>query len=128
MKRLFTLLLFLGVVGLSQSKAQALEPRFPGCDDASDYDCADMKMMQFVFSNLKYPEEAKTAGIKGTIVVAFTVAADGTLKSPSVKEGLGHGCDEEVLRLVSLMPKWLPGTDDAGAVVDTPWEMEVKFK
>ena len=67
MKRLLTLLLFLGVLGLSQSKAQAMEPRFPGCD-------------------------------------------------------------EEVLRLLSLMPNWLPGTDDAGAAIDTPWEMEVKFK
>ena len=128
MKRLLTLLLFLGVLGLSQSKAQAMEPRFPGCDDAEDYDCADMKMMQFVFSNLKHPDEAKAAGVKGVVVVAFTVGADGTLKDPTIKDGLGSGCDEEVLRLLSLMPNWLPGADDAGAAIDTPWEMEVKFK
>jgi len=128
MKRLLTLLLFFGVLVLSQTKAQALEPRFPGCDDAADYDCADMKMMQFVFSNLKHPDDAKAAGIKGVVLVAFTVAADGSLKDASVAEGLGHGCDEEVLRLISLMPNWLPGTDEAGAAIDTPWDMEVKFK
>lgn len=128
MKRLLTLLLLLGVFGLNQSKAQGMEPRFPGCDDAADYDCADMKMMQFVFSNLKHPDEAKAAGIKGTVVVSFTVAADGALKAPAIKTGLGSGCDEEVLRLISLMPSWLPGTDDAGAAIDTPWEMEIKFK
>ena len=69
MKRLLTLLLLLGVFGLNQSMAQGMEPRFPGCDDAADYDCADMKMMQFVFSNLKHPDEAKAAGVKGTVVV-----------------------------------------------------------
>lgn len=129
MKNLFTILLLLGSLGLSSAYAQdPLEPRFPGCDDAEDYDCADMKMLQFIFSNMKHPDEAKAAGVSGTVVVKFTVAADGSLNSPSIVEGLGHGCDEEVVRIVSLMPKWLPATDDGGAAVDMEWEIDVKFK
>ncbi len=129
MKSLFTIFLILGGLVFSSLHAQdPLEPRFPGCDDAGDYDCADMKMLQFIFSNLKHPDAAKEAGVKGTVVVKFTVASDGTLKDASIVEGLGHGCDEEVLRLVELMPKWLPATDEGGAAVDTEWEIDVKFK
>jgi TonB family protein len=129
MKNLFTIFLLLGSLSWSSVYAQdPLEPRFPGCDDASDYDCADMKMLQFIFSNIKHPDEAKAAGVSGVVVVKFNVAADGSLQSPSIVEGLGHGCDEEVIRIVGLMPKWLPATDEAGAAVDMEWEIEVKFK
>ena len=115
-------------LGLSHVHAQELEPRFPGCAEADDYDCADMRMMQFIFSNLKYPEDAKSAGIKGTVVVKFLVKADGSVTDGEILEGLGHGCDEEVIRLVGLMPKWLPATEDNGTAIDMEWEIDVTFK
>jgi len=129
MKQIFAFFFLISSLGISQLHAQeGEEPRFPGCDDTSDYDCADMKMLQFLFSNLKQPQAAKDANVVGTVVASFTVAADGSITSPTVKEGLGHGCDEEVLRLINLMPKWIPGTDPEGNPIDMEWEIDVKFK
>lgn len=129
MKQIFAFFFLISSLGLSQVHAQeGEEPRFPGCEDALDYDCADMKMLQFLFSNLKHPQAAKDANVQGTVVASFTVKADGSISAPSVKEGLGHGCDEEVIRLINLMPKWIPGTDPEGNPIDMEWEIDVKFK
>ena len=121
------------VLGLSLSQIQAqdiIEPHFPGCDEsnrASVLDCAEMKMKQFIFSNLKYPDAAKAAGVTGKVEAKFVVATDGSIKKPSIVSGLGHGCDEEVLRIIGLMPKWIPGTTD-GKAEEMEYEITVLFK
>ncbi|MCP4439146.1 MAG: energy transducer TonB [Aureispira sp.] len=127
MKHVFINTIILLFLGVAVATAQSDEPRFPGCSDAEDVDCADMKMMQFIFSNLKHPEEAISAGVKGEVVVFFTVKASGDLAEISISEGLGHGCDEEVLRVIGMMPKWLPAEAD-GQAVDMEWEIGVTFK
>lgn len=131
MKTLLLCMFMLGGLGIINLQAQEIvEPHFSGCEDAGDVgdvlDCADMKLMQFIFSNLKHPEDARAAGVNGKVYASFTVAADGTIKDIEITEGLGHGCDEEVIRLINLMPNWIPGTED-GAAVDMTAEIAVKF-
>lgn len=127
MKQIFINTIILLFLGVATATAQTDEPRFPGCSDAGDVDCADMKMMQFIFSNLKHPEEAISAGVKGEVVVAFMVKASGDLADVKVVEALGHGCDEEVIRVIQMMPTWLPAEAD-GQAVDMEWEVGVTFK
>lgn len=127
MKQMFINTVILILLGFVGANAQTDEPRFPGCSDAGDVDCADMKMMQFIFSNLKHPDEAVSAGIKGEVVAVFTVKASGELADIKVTEGLGHGCDEEVIRVIGMMPNWLPAEAD-GQAVDMEWEIGVTFK
>ncbi len=105
-------------------------PRFPGCADEHTIaaaDCAEMKMMQFIFSNLRHPDEAKKAGVTGEIEVKFTVTLAGEIKSPTITKGLGHGCDEEVLRIIGMMPKWMPGKE-AGTAKEMEAYIYVTFK
>lgn len=127
MSRFFLGFLLPGVLFLLASKvsqAQTLEPRFPGCEDKSSamdkMDCAEMKMLQFIFSNLRYPDAAKAAGVSGSVKAKFTVTVKGEVKNPSILTGLGHGCDEEVLRILGMMPPWAPGEENG-----TPKDMEV---
>ena len=49
---------------------------------------------------MRYPSEAKTAGIEGTVFVKFVVNEDGQVISHRITQGLGYGCDEEALRAV----------------------------
>lgn len=123
--------LFLSLVATEGLCAQGIEAHFPGCDESDRInllDCAELKMKQFIFSNLSYPAEAKAAGVTGNVDVSFTVGTDGSLKDIKIVSGLGHGCDKEVSRILGLMPKWVPGTDDAGQVVEEPYELSVLFK
>ena len=75
-------------------------PKFPGGDDAR---------IKFLNENLKFPEEARKQGISGTIYLSFVVEDDGEITNIKILRGIGGGCDEEAMRVVSIMPTWEPG-------------------
>lgn len=75
-------------------------PEFPGGDKA---------LHKFLAENLVYPEQARENEISGHVFVTFVVEKDGSVGKPEVIRGIGGGCDEEVVRVVKLMPKWKPG-------------------
>ncbi|MBL7977719.1 MAG: tetratricopeptide repeat protein [Bacteroidetes Order II. Incertae sedis bacterium] len=83
----------------AQDSADKL-PQFPGGQTA---------LMAFIKDNLKYPEEAVEKKIEGAVFIRFTVDDMGKAQAPEVVSGIGAGCDEEAIRLVSLMPKWEVG-------------------
>ncbi|MBX2928410.1 MAG: TonB family protein [Saprospiraceae bacterium] len=108
-------------------------PRFPGCEDAEDLsleakkNCADKKMLEFVYNNIRYPAQARESAIEGTVVVSFIVETDGTITEPKVARDIGGGCGEEVLRVVRLMPGWVPGKQ-RGRLVRTQFNLPVRYK
>lgn len=123
MKKIFSSILVCVFVLLAHcASAQEDEPRFPGCDDPADVDCADMKMMQFVFSNLKHPD----GNPGGEVVASFMVKSSGELTDITIVENLTDACDQEVIRIINLMPVWLPAKVD-GAAAEMEWELVVKF-
>lgn len=63
----------------------------------------------FFARNIRYPQRALNKEIQGKIFVSFIVKNDGTISDPEILKGLGFGLDEEVLRVVKMMPKWNPG-------------------
>ena len=74
--------------------------RFPGPNGS---------LQKFLAENLKYPAAAADKGSSGKVTVQFTVQADGSLTDIStVGDTLGHGCEAEAIRVVSLMPRWEP--------------------
>lgn len=58
---------------------------------------------EFIANNLQYPKEAMEAGVEGSVVVEYEVNDNGDVVSPRVLKGLGHGCDEEAMRLVRML-------------------------
>jgi protein TonB len=57
---------------------------------------------------VKYPEMARKAEIEGRVTVEYVVDEQGNVTDPVVLRGIGAGCDQEALRVVSLM-KFEPG-------------------
>ncbi len=64
----------------------------------------------FIQANLRYPSVAKEFDIRGTVIATFVIGSNGFPEKESRKivKGLGYGCDDEVLRLINLMPRWIP--------------------
>jgi len=62
----------------------------------------DQAMKDFVSKNMKYPEEARAAGIEGRVIVGYDVNDNGKVFNTRIIKGIGYGCDEEALRLVGL--------------------------
>lgn len=65
---------------------------------------------KYLRENALYPPEAKKAGIAGNVVVEFTVSPDSTLTGFRIVAPLGHGLDEEAIRLLKAGPQWVPAT------------------
>ncbi len=107
-------------------------PRFPGCEgeempEKALTDCAQKEMLTFIYSNIKYPEQAKKQGIEGTVVVKFVVDKHGKITTSELVRGIGGRTGEEVLRVVGEMPTWIPGQKD-GKAVNVFYHLPVKFK
>ncbi|MDX2246479.1 MAG: TonB family protein [Bacteroidia bacterium] len=75
-------------------------PAFPGGPKA---------LNDYFSQKIIYPEMARENEIEGKVYVRFTVLPDGKTSDFSIVRGIGYGCDEEALRVVYAMPKWIPG-------------------
>ncbi len=93
-------------------------PRYQGCENAVEdsVDCTFRKMVGHIKSQLKYPEEALKLKIHGQVIVEFIIDSTGAVTRPTIIQGIGAGCDEEALRVVSSMPAWNPGKQGGKAV------------
>lgn len=111
-------------------------PRFPGCEDLSGSKeekeaCAQKKMLEYIYGNLKYPAIARENGIEGQVVIQFVVAKDGSIEDINLVRDLEGGCGEAALKIVrgmnSLPQKWTPGKQ-RGRAVKVKYTLPVKFK
>ncbi|MBV6441509.1 MAG: hypothetical protein EPGJADBJ_03195 [Saprospiraceae bacterium] len=103
-----TIFLFFAIL-FSQLNAQNPDTEGPEVKDAQFAGGAG-QLSNFFAHHLRYPENAAVRHIEGAVVVAFTVDAAGFVRDAKVRNGLGHGCDQEALRLVQSMPRWEPAT------------------
>jgi len=94
------------------------QPEFPGGEEA---------LMNYLISNIHYPEQAKELDIQGTVIIEFVVETDGSVTNVVVKRGIGGGCDEEAVRVVKSMPKWKPGKQ-RGKPVRVRYTLPVRFQ
>ncbi len=94
-----------------------VSPEFPG-GEPYEYPWID--------ANTHMPQQAVMNGLVGKVWVKFCVNEDGSISNVSVNRGLGFGCDEEAVRVISSMPKWTPGTV-GGKAVKTWTAAQVNF-
>lgn len=76
-------------------------PQYPGGDAA---------LNKHIMNNLKYP--AGNEDVQGSFTLQFIVQADGRLTNiiiPGTPPGKYTKLDKEVIRVVSIMPRWEPG-------------------
>ncbi|MFK7806224.1 MAG: energy transducer TonB [Saprospiraceae bacterium] len=107
-------------------------PRFDGCeeiiaDKKTRKECATNKLMQFIYSNIKYPPIARENGIEGTVVLRFVVEKDGSITDINILKDIGGGCGTEAARVIKMMPDWIPGKQ-RGKEVRVQYNIPVKYK
>lgn len=85
------------------------------------------EMYKFLGKNLKYPTAAQRANIQGKVFLSFIVEKDGSITDIETMKGIGFGCDEEAMRVVKLMPKWIAGKQN-GRNVRVKFTIPVFFR
>ena len=86
----------------------------------------EKEMMKFIHNNLRYPSLAAENGIQGTVIVNFVVDHEGKITRIKVVRGIGGGCDEEAMRVLSKMPNWSPGRQ-GGKPVLVSYTVPIKY-
>ena len=106
-------------------------PLFPGCEEVADLTkrnaCSTKKMLENIYSKIKYPKLARKNNTQGLVVVQFVVNRKGEIESPKIIRSLGDGLDKEVIRVVMEMPQWTPGKQN-GKKVSVFYNLPVKFE
>lgn len=69
-------------------------PTYPGGPKA---------MQEFLRQNLRYPAEALKNGIEGTVSIRYEIDYKGNVTDVEILTSVGHGCDEEAIRLAKLL-------------------------
>ncbi len=92
-------------------------PEFPGGIGALD---------QYLMRNLRYPQRAKQANVSGQVFVQFVVTETGEIRELRILKGIGFGCDEEAVRVVSQMPNWKPGEQN-GKPISVQYNLPIQF-
>jgi protein TonB len=75
-------------------------PRFPGGDKA---------LYTFIGQEINYPFYAQRMGIEGKIYIRFVVTKKGNIVDVHIARGIDKGCDNEAIRVIKLLPNWIPG-------------------
>lgn len=93
-------------------------PAFPGGNAA---------LMQYLAKNVKYPMIAIETGVSGRVVISFVVERDGSISNVKVMKSVDASLDKEAMRVVSAMPKWIPGRQN-GNTVRVKYQVPVSFR
>ena len=82
-------------------------PSFPGGTQA---------LVEYLSKHIKYPVVAEEKRIQGRVIVTFVVERDGSVTDVRVAKSVHAFLDKEAVRVVSGMPRWIPGKQNGKAI------------
>ncbi len=86
------------------------EAQFPG---------GGIQLEAYVLSNIQYPSMAIQQGIEGKVIASFQISKEGIIENIQIIKGIGGGCDDEVIRILSSMPIWEPALQNGNRIKTT---------
>lgn len=82
-------------------------PQFPG---------GHVALFEYLSKNIKFPKSKENEDVKVRVVTTFTVEKDGSITHAKIVRSQGEAFDNEALRVINGMPKWIPGMQNGKAV------------
>ncbi len=90
----------------------------------AEFNGGPQAMSKFFKENIKLSETTK---IKGKVKVAFIVTKEGEICDVRIISKPKNYIDNEVIRVIKNMPKWIPGTNE-GEIIDCYYLLAINFK
>jgi len=78
----------------------------------NDYGTID----NYIHSNLRFPIIFNESAISGVVYASFVVTKDGNIERIRILNSFEEHLDNEVIRVLQSMPKWIPGIKNDKAV------------
>ena len=92
-------------------------PEFPGGEAA---------LRKYLSNSVKYPRIATENGVQGKVYVNFVVDKNGSISNVKVVRGVDSALDNEAVRVIKAMPKWIPGKQN-GETVRVSYTVPINF-
>lgn len=93
-------------------------PEFPGGSD---------NLYKFLGNNVKYPKSERKKNIEAKVLLTFVVGKDGKIIDPKVVNDPPPAFANECLRVIGLMPNWIPGKLN-NEPVNVKYTLPIKFQ
>ncbi|MES2656541.1 MAG: energy transducer TonB [Bacteroidota bacterium] len=94
-----------------------IPPQYPGGEEA---------MYKFLNENIKYPAEERKNGITGKVIARFVISDAGDVTNITILSKTPEAFNKEVIRVLQLMPKWKPGSQN-GKPVQVYYKIPIAF-
>ena len=107
--------------------SQANQKVFDTVEQMPEYPGGMQAMIEFLQTNMKYPEDAEKQKVEGRVMVQFVVETDGSISDVHVAKQVFPSLDAEAIRVVQAMPRWTPGKDK-GKVVRVKYNLPIVFR
>jgi TonB family protein len=135
MKSIFLLLISLYLTGINVSAQEDLctasdsirDPNLVTLFAPAEFPGGVDSLLKFINTHLRYPEGALEKGIGGLVVARIIIEKDGSIGEMEIDQGIGYGCDQEVLRVIRLMPKWKPALLSENETTRVAWRIPIRF-
>jgi protein TonB len=92
----------------TKEEMPAIESLTEGYPELHGGDENYIKLVRFLQENLIYPKSARDVGLEGQVYMGFTVEKNGRMTNFTILRGAVPVFDNEVSRVIKLMPKWKP--------------------
>ena len=93
--------------------------------------CAEKKLLDYIYSNLNYPRLAIENGIEGKATIRFVVDKEGNISDIKILQNLAGGCGQAAAKAIESMnnmpERWIPGKQ-RGKAVKVLYTLPIKFK
>lgn len=107
--------------------SQTNQKVFDTVEQMPEYPGGMQAMIEFLQTNMKYPEDAAKQKVEGRVMVQFVVETDGSVSDVHVAKQVFPSLDAEAVRVVQAMPKWTPGKEK-GKVVRAKYNLPIVFR
>lgn len=89
---------------------------FSSFDQMAYFQGGEKKFKSWLSKNINYPKPAALEKIQGTVYLSFIIETNGKISNVLLRRGIGGGCDEESVKVISQMPPWNPALKDGQPV------------
>ena len=142
MKTIILLMMTVGDIACAQNVPLIIDPDkvdqylAERKDTINVYDCVEQmpsfpggtqKLKEFIEENLRYPKELEETCVQGRVIVRFIVERNGKLSNVKVVKSVHPALDKEAIRIVKLMPRWIPGRQN-GITVRVKFYIPIIFR
>lgn len=85
-------------------------------EELPEYPGGYAELVKWMTSALRYPSAAQKTRLQGEVDVQFIIEKDGSVSSVKLAKSSAYELNQEVQRVIGMMPRWKPATNHGNPV------------